>query len=238
MSRYGWVLFAGACLTACRDPAPAADAGPTVSELAPSASVELPRHAEDKPEAGALVNPRCEGMFLSLFEVACEVTDAEWAGTPAPEAKVLVQEAKVVGLAGANAPRNIELAIVNKSAKAVLVPLRFDDRNPGKSFSVIAETIGGQGIYALAPPKVMLAVPDAAAHLHSTRIKLPPGGRASALFTADFTPTERLDKRGGVADGGLPKTLEGDFTLHVGQLLSQAEMGDPATVRISNGLRK
>lgn len=219
---------------ACRDPAPAADAGSTERIApAPSASVE-PRHADDKPEAGVLVNPLCEGMSLSLFEVACEVPDVEWAGTPAPEAKALVQEAKLLG-------RNVELAIVNKSTKPVPVALRFDDRNPGKSFSVIAEKVGGEGIYVLASPKVQLPAPDAAAHLHSTRIRLVPGGRATALLAVDLVPIERLDKRGGAdagADAGPQKPLQGDFTLHVGQLLSEADMGDPAIVRLSNGLAK
>lgn len=217
-------------LAACRDPTPApVDAG----AAALSASIE-PRHAEAKPEAGALPNPLCEGMNLSLFETSCAVTDAEWAATPAPEPGAIAQEAKIASLAGAGAPRTIELALVNKSAKAVLVPLRFDDRSAGKSFSVVAEAMGGQGIYALAPPRV--SMPDAGAgHLHSTRIKLLPGGRASALLVVDFTPVERLDKRG---DAGLPSTLEGSFTVHIGQLVSPGETGDPAKVQISNGLRK
>jgi len=232
MHRAAWLLLLGAC----RDPAPAADAGPAVvTESAPSAAIE-PRRVEAMPEAGALVNPLCEGLYPSLFETACEVTNAEWAATPAPEAKALVQEAKVSGIAGGGKPSTIGFAIVNKAAKPVALALRFDDRNPGKSLSVIAETIGAQGIYALAPPHVTHAGGlDASAHLHSARIRLLPGGRATALLSVDFTPTERLDKRG---DAGLPRALEGNFTLHIGQLLSQAEMGDPATVRLSNGLAK
>ena len=198
---------------------------------APSGSAE-PHHADAKPEAGVLVNPRCEGMAPALFEVACEITSAEWAETPAPEPKALVQEAKLSGNA-------IEFALVNKSAKPVLVPLRFDDRNPGKSFSVIAETVGAQGIYVLAPPHVNAGTSDASAHLHSTRIRLLPGGRASASLVVDFTPVERLDKRGDAGvDAGPRRALEGTFTLHIGQLLSPAEMGDPATVQITNGLSK
>jgi hypothetical protein len=229
MHRWPWFLLLGAC----RDPAPAADAGPAAvgTEPAPSASVE-PHHADAKPEAGALVNPLCEGMAPSLFETACEVTNAEWAATPAPEPKALAQEAK---LAGGGAPNTVEFALVNKSSKPVLVPLRFDDRNPGKSLSVIAETVGAQGIYVLAPPRVSHVAADASAHLHSTRIKLLPGGRASTSLVVDFTPVERLDKRG---DAGAGRALEGSFTLHIGQLLSPAEMGDPATLAISNGLRK
>lgn len=237
-------------LAACRDHAPApavVDAGPDVDPgAAPPTSVE-PRHAEARPEAGALVNPLCEGMSLSLFETSCEVADAEWTATPPPEPGALAQEAKITGLAGASAPRTIEFALVNRSAKAVLVPLRFDDRSPGKSFSAIAETIGAPGIYALAPPRVSAVASDGGAHLHSTRIKLPPGGRATALLTLDFTPAERLDRRGlgdagaGVGAGAAtarPSTLEGSFTVHIGQLLSHAEMGDPARVQISNGIRK
>jgi hypothetical protein len=209
------------------------------SEPAPSASDE-PHHADAKPEAGTLVNPLCEGMAPSIFETACEVTSAEWAATPAVEPKALAQEAK---LAAGVTPPTVEFALVNKSSKPVLVPLRFDDRNPGKSLSVIAETIGAQGIYVLAPPRVSHSAADASAHLHSTRIKLLPGGRASTRLVVDFTPVERLDKRVGAGvdagiDAGVPRALEGSFTLHIGQLLSPAEMGDPATLVLSNDLRK
>ena len=202
------------------------------------------------------MNPLCEGMFLTLFEPACEVSDATFAETIGPDPGVVVQEAKVTGLAGGNGPRTVEFSLTNKSVRPVLVAQRFDDRSLGKSFSVMAETIGGQGIYELGPPRVNGGGADAgapgdaggpgAAHLHSTRIKLLPGGRAIALLVIDFKPTERLDKPrtdGGVrdaggGDAGALATLEGSFNVHLGQLFSPAETGNPAKLQISNGIIK
>lgn len=228
-------------LVACRDcssdPASAPDASAEVAPPA-STSAQATLRNEARPEAGALVDPRCEGMSLSLFEISCEVPDAEWVATPAPPPGTLVQEARLEG-------QTVVFALANHGTAPVSVPLRFDDRQPGRSFSVIAEVDGG--IYELASPRVILAadagtatagtVPDAGAHLHSTRIKLLAGGKASARLTIDPLIVERLDKRG-TMDAGARGPLAEAFTLHVGQLFSHIDVGDPARVSFVNGLAK
>lgn len=227
-------------LAGCRDPAPAA-ADAAVTSPAPSAGAEA-RRVEAKPEAGALKDPRCEGTSLSLLDVACEVPDAEWAEIPAPAAGALAQEAKVL------ADVDVVFSIVNRSSKPVVVPLRFDDERPGRSFSVVVERTGAPGIYAVGtpraepPPGVDAGSTDVRpaarreldagrAHLHSTRIVLLPGGRASATLRLDLVPTERLDRR----DAGalLATSLSGAMTVHIGQLLSHLDMGDPARVPLN-----
>lgn len=91
-------------------------------------------------------------------------------------------------------------------------------------------------------------------HVYTARIKLPPGGRASARLEIDPTVTKRLDrscpdpsqpsgssdKRGGApaakVDGGvgevcLPSRLpRGHVVLYVGQLITGIDAGPPARV--------
>jgi hypothetical protein len=172
------------------------------------------------------IMPVCEGMKLVLFDAVmdarCSVTDEEWA-VPPPVG--IAQEAKLVG--GDAGVDQVEFAFVNRGKTPASLPIRFDDRHPERTFEVIAEMlIDGGGIYAVQSPALALNETDGGVHVHSARIRLPPGGRAFTRLKLDRRPRERLDKH---VDAGvvLPS---GPVRFHIGQTMSPAEVGDPAVV--------
>lgn len=206
-------------LAACRDPVPAA----VVDAEAPAPSAA----SSTRADAGGLavklpLDPACDGPSLELFEAArdprCAVSVGEWdelrTGTG------LVQEAKREG-------QRVVFSIVNRGSAPLLIPLRFDDRAPERVFTAIAQVEGdAAGLFALAPPLPHLRPNDAGVHVYNARIRLPPGGRASARLAIDLRVVERLDKRGR-GDAG---ALRGPVVLHLGQAFSPLEAGDPARV--------
>lgn len=167
---------------------------------------------------------------------------------------------------------HVVLSIVNGGKAPVVVPLRYHPGHPELAFSVLAES-EGRGVYELAPPSNaataiesggagattgtrarhpvrpdVLGELDAGAtreHVHSARIRLPPGGVARARLTIDPRIVKRLDRTctdagarslarggdGGAAEecspGRLPK---GRVVLYVGQLVTALDAGEPARV--------
>jgi hypothetical protein len=169
------------------------------------------------PDASLPLDAACEGMRLALIGAVldphCAVPDYDWLGLV--ETPGLKQEAHIDG-------DRVVFALANRGSKTIDVPLRLDDRHPERAFSVIAETDGG--IFALAPPTFDHARSDAGIHVHSSRIRLPPGGVASLTMTIELIVTERIDRR----DAAAPKRVESPSMLHIGQLVCPFDTGDPA----------
>jgi hypothetical protein len=210
-------------------------------------------------DAGSRARP-CDGREVSLLEAAvdprCAISASEWskltrtagkdAGGGAGETGALRQEARRDG-------DRIVVAIVNVGAVPAVVPLRVHLGHPELTFSVLAET-EGHAVFELAPPAydapeettaldagvagrawpwsslVDLDAGAPRAHVHHARIRLPPGGRASARIAVDTRVAKRLDRscpESGTAaanrDGGtacLPAHLpRGPVVLYVGQLI-------------------
>lgn len=217
MSRWTLAL----CLVACRDPA-SAPVDDTSAPVAPVVSAH-PGHVD----AGGLepklpLDPACDGPILALFEAArdprCAVSVSEW--SELREAPGLAQEAR-------REDQRVVFSIVNRGAAPILVPLRLDDRAPERVFTAVAQVEGdAAGLFALAPPAPDLRPNDSGVHMYNARIRLPPGGRASARLAIDLRVVERLDRRCAVDAG----PLRGPIVLHIGQAFSPLDAGAPARV--------
>lgn len=218
MSR--WALALG--LVACRDPAPAPAPAREASAPAPVASAHAARVDAGGLEPKLPLDPACDGPSLALFEAArdprCAVSVGEW--SELREAPGLAQEAR-------REDERVVFSIVNRGAAPILVPLRLDDRAPERVFTAVAQILGdAAGLFALAPPVPELRPSDGGVHVYNARIRLPPGGRASARLAIDLRVVERLDRLR-AADAG---PLHGPVVLHIGQAFSPLEAGDPARV--------
>ncbi len=225
------------------------DAGPSAAS----------RRREPRDGGGAPV--ACEGSRLSLVAAAleprCAIGESEWraltAGGGPPN---LRQEAQRDGDA-------IVLAVVNGGTSDAVVPLRFQPIHSELAFSVLAETEARgvfelappaleQDLLVARPRPPTMRAPDAGArerrwgvldeldggwpsarHVHTARIRLTPGGRATVRLTPDPRIVKRLD-RTCVADAGeacLPPRLPpGRTVLHVAQLVTGFDAGAPARV--------
>ena len=238
-------------LAACR-PSPPSPADGAVSANEP---VALPPERTARPAHDAGPDGICEGSDLALFAAAlddrCAVTGAAWdALAAAPSPGALRQEA--VAEAG-----RIAFRLRNVGETAVDVPVRIrPGRADLAAFSVLAED--GSGVYELAPPRPELPVEptdgglrpfgtranptrrtrdprtlvalDAGTdeYVHSARIRLTPGGVATARLVVDPAVVKRLD----LADAGPPAKLHGHAALHVGLLVVPFALGEPARVEI------
>ena len=183
------------------------------------------------------------------------------AGRGGPGGGALRQEARREGDA-------IILSIVNRGTTPLVVPLRYHPAHPELAFSVLAEA-SGRGLFELEPPKndapegppartaARMEVPSSPTRppplpfeldggasssfirVHSARIRLPPGGSASARLVVDPLIAKRLDRTcpdpvtGGDASTSecLPARLpKGATVLHVGQMVAGIDAGEPARV--------
>ncbi len=155
--------------------------------------------------------------------------------------------------------QHVVLSVVNRGAAPALVPLRFHASHPEQAVSVIAED-ERHALFELAPPAIeipegarnsagvakrkpvrqsTLVAIDAGlekssfVNVHSARIRLgADGGAASLRFVVDPRVVRRLDRSCGAdasdcAPARLPK---GKYTLHVGQLIADVDVGLPARV--------
>ena len=241
--------------------------------------------AETRRDAGA-IDPACEGAALSLLAAAvdprCAVSDREWAelvrafdardagardGAPGGKSAKHPGPGHHTASALRNEARRdgdgVIVSIVNRGNAPLVVPLRYHPGHPELAFSLLAELVGGRGVFELAPPRsgvpalgaatsggrhplrpsvlVELDAGSSSERVYSARIRLPPGGAAKARLAIDPHITKRLDRS--CADAGeasaaegpgsecLPARLpRGRVVLHVGQLVTGIDAGDPARV--------
>lgn len=189
------------------------------------------------------VDPACSGPALALEVAAVDKRCAIGSG----RAKLLratlerdggsplslTQEARVV------ADGRIALRLVNGGSVTLTLPLSFSAKLP--AFTVLAED-ARHTLYELEPPRLEVASDsaDAAARddrPHFARIVLAPGGAAVATITIRGAVVRVLRRGpGDTCDGGpacAPSRLpRGRYTLHVGELLTDVEVGAPARVTL------
>lgn len=143
----------------------------------------------------------------------------------------LKQEASVV------ADGRVTLRLVNTGSAPLTLPLSFSAKLP--AFSVLAED-ERHALYELEPPRLEVAAgsPEATARNdrpHFARIVLVAGAAAVATLAIRDVVVRVLRRApGDTCDGGLacaPSRLaKGRYTLHVGELLTDVEVGAPARV--------
>ena len=143
----------------------------------------------------------------------------------------LKQEAKVVP------DGRVALRLVNTGSATLTLPLSFSAKLP--AFTVLAED-ERHTLYELEPPRLEVAAgsPEATARNdrpHFARIVLAPGGAALATITIGGGVVRVVGRGpGDRCDGGpacAPSRLsKGHYTLHVGELLTDVEVGAPARV--------
>ncbi len=175
--------------------------------------------------ARAVVDKRCQ--ITSTRAKQLRATLEQDSGMALP----LEQEAKVVG------EGRVALRLVNKGAASLTLPLSFSAKLP--AFTVIAED-ERHSLYELEPPRLEVASgsPEASAandRPHFARIVLAPGGSAVATVAINAAVVRVIGRGAGdKCDGGgacVPSRLgKGHYTLHVGELLTDIEVGAPARI--------
>lgn len=219
-------MLAG-CDACSRGERAAEDAGRAEAE---SDAARPERPAETLFDAG--VDPSCTGAKVDLAAALASGRCATSSGDAkalraayeanAAAGGALVQEAKRAE------DGRVELRLVNRGTAPVALPLSYHPKIP--AFVVLADEAKGKELYELATPK--LDVPeDEAGAARFARIVLPPSGVAVARIAIDATIVRRVDKRDAGAGAKVPPRLgPGLWTLHIGQLVTDVETGDPATL--------
>lgn len=228
-------LLASGC-DDCRASSTATDAGneegggSATEDGGDAASARASRSAEPKAEDAWLdggVDPACTGTAIDL---AAAVVDARCA-IDSRMAKAL--RAALEGDAGLlslkqeakrTADGKIEVRVVNRGAKGVVLPLSFHPNVP--AFMVLADSAAEKAVYELETPK--LEVTSDAGGARFARVLVPPGGALVARIALNPHVARRIDKH----DAGPPPSMlaPGRWTLHVAQLVCDVEAGEPAIV--------
>jgi hypothetical protein len=194
------------------------------------------------------IDPACSGTEIAL---AAAVVDKRCAigSSRAKQLRAALEQdggaaRPLVQRASVATDGRVALRLVNSGAAQLTLPLSYSAKLP--AFSVIAED-DQHALYELEPPRLDVAsgTPEASAandRPHFARVVLAPGGAAVATVTVNRAVVRVLGSRGRgaepCADGGdacsragaptrLPK---GRYTLHVGELLTDVEVGAPARV--------
>lgn len=223
------------------------------------ASTDIPASCDGRALSllGSVLDERC-AVTIAEWRALADGGAAEGASAPdasrAQRGGGLRQEAK----RDADG-QHVVLSVVNRGVAPALVPLRFHPSHPEQAVSVIAED-ERHALFELAPPAIeipegarnsagvakrkpvrqsTLVAIDAGleksnfVNVHSARIRLgADGGAASLRFVVDPRVVRRLDRSCGAdasdcAPARLPK---GKYTLHVGQLIADVDVGLPARV--------
>ena len=210
--------------------APVGDAGTRFLEAGPRALGDLdapPDPACTGAEvsfAGAIVDTRCAISSARAKKLRALLERDGGAGALRQEGR-LVEEGRVA------------LRLVNRGASSLALPLSFHGKLP--AFSVLAED-ERHTLYELAPPLLDLKDPASGNRSHFARIVLSPGGAAVATLTISPVVAKVLGRgptdpcKDGKDAGGAACTsarlAKGRYVLHVGQLLTDVEVGLPARV--------
>lgn len=149
-------------------------------------------------------------------------------------AVALRQEARVVE------EGRVALRLMNKGASSIALPLSFHAKLP--AFSVLAED-ARHTLYELEAPPLELRDPAQGNRSHFARVVLPPGGVAVATIAISPVIMRVLGrgagdtcKDGGATAGGdgglcsITRLQKGRYVLHIGELLTDVEVGAPARV--------
>jgi len=131
----------------------------------------------------------------------------------------------------------ITLRVINTGTAALTLPLSFSAKLP--AFTVLAED-EGHTLFELESPRFDVGNAPGNDRAHFARIVLPPGGAAVATIGIVPAVVRALGRapencpdasRGADAAGCTPARLgKGRYTLHVGELLTDVEVGTPARV--------
>jgi hypothetical protein len=223
---------------------PGEEAG--VANVGGSASASGGRHGSraDEPKAEAAwldasVDAACTGPTIDLVVAMSDPR----CGTTSTIAKALRAALEADGGGGAPALRqrarrvedgSVELSIVNGGRAPIALPLSHHPKIA--SFVVLASEPTAKAVFELEAPALPLRPVGAGgidAGARFVRIILPPAGVASVRIAIDtkvvrrVDPTKQADTDAGPAPLRLPA---GRWTLHVGQLLTDVETGEPATI--------
>ena len=202
------------------------DAAPKVL-VDPNGSIDPACAAAEVALAVAVVDKRCAIGSSRAKQLRALLENDGGAALP------LQQQAKV------GADGRIALRLVNTGAAPLTLPLSYSAKLP--AFTVIAED-EQHTLFELEAPRLEVADarPEASAandRPHFARIVLVPGGAAVATIKVNSAVVRVVGRRGRraepCADGGAcaPSRLsKGRYTLHVGELLTDVEVGAPARV--------
>lgn len=189
------------------------------------------------------IDPACSGTEIALavavIDKRCAIGSARAKQLRAAleqdggAALPLAQQAKV-GNDG-----RVALRLVNTGSTPLTLPLSYSAKLP--AFNVIAED-EQHTLYELVPPRLEVAggTPEASAandRPHFARVVLAPGAAAVATATVNSAIVRVVGRRGGAAepcgDGGAcapARLAKGRYALHVGELLTDVDVGAPARV--------
>lgn len=203
------------------------------------------RDAEPKVELDrdGPVDPSCTGAEIAFAAVVVDPRCAIGSARAKQLRKILErdggaplpfrQDAKVAE------DGRVVVRLINTGTAPVTLPLSYSSKLP--AFTVLAED-DRHTIYELEPPRFEAGIPGAPdasvadERAHFARIVLAPSAVATATITIQPAIARVLARGAGVgkgADGGpsAPGRLaRGKYVLHVGELLTDVEVGAPARV--------
>lgn len=192
-------------------------------------------------DLGGPPDPACTGLEIALAVAVVDVRCAIDSARAKKLRALLERDGGVAGLrqeARVIEGNRVALRIVNGGGSTLLLPVGFHGKLP--AFSVLAED-ERHTLYELAPPPLALRDPGEGSRSHVARIALPPGGAASATLTITPAIVRVLGRGAGDrckgVDASAPKgpcdlaaLPKGTYVLHVGELLTDLELGAPARV--------
>lgn len=197
------------------------------------------RSAEPQAEQAWLdggADPACTGPAIELATVLADRRCATNAATAKALRAAFEADPKLAGTLKQEARRGadgrLELLLVNHGDKSLTLPLSWHPKIP--AFVVLADNPNESALFELETPRLEVgrAEDGDAGGARFARIVLPPSGKAIARIAIDPKVVRRVDRK--VLDGGAPpappRLAPGKWTLHVGQLVTDVETGEPATI--------
>jgi hypothetical protein len=173
----------------------------------------------------------CSGTAIDLAAVigdpTCTITSAIAKSTRATfEADADAGRHSLRQEATRLADGRVELRLVNRGQSPVSLPLSWHPKIP--AFIVLADSVKEKAIYELEAPTLGVDLDGGPVTARFARVTIAPGGYAFARIAIDPKIVRRAGKTAGDA-GAVPSSLhEGKWTLHVGQLVSDVDTGEPA----------
>ncbi len=178
----------------------------------------------------------CTGPAVDLATALADRRCATSAATAKALRAAIEADAKLAGALKQEAKRRadgtLELSIVNHGSAPVTLPLSWHPKIP--AFVVLADSPSESALFELESPRLEVARGEDgdAGGARFARIVLPASGRATARIAIDPKVVRRVDRKAieGGAPAAPPRLAAGKWTLHVGQLVTDVETGEPATI--------